>query len=144
MAALTTDNPRIIEANHDEFPTELPVVASGVIFDGSFAGHSGSTGNVRALVAGDNFAGISVEKTDNSTGAAGAKRAVLKRNGVLCEVAVTGAAGIGDVLASVYASSDNDLTLTSAGNSLIGKIDRYNAATGRFNVLFQALGVRSL
>ncbi len=144
MAALTTDSPRVIEANHDEFPTELPVVAAGVIFEGSFVGFSGSTGNVRALVAADNFAGISVEKTDNSTGAAGAKRSVLKRKGVLCEVAITGATGIGDVGSSVYASSDNDLTLTSTSNTLIGKVDRYNPVTGKFNVLFEALGVRSL
>lgn len=142
MSALTADSPRVFEHGHDSFKNEFNVVASGKIYDGSAVGLT-TGGNARALVAGDPFAGFASEGVDNSTGAAGAKRVKVGRKGVV-KLAVTGVTGVlSDIGATVYASSDNDFTLTSTSNTAIGKVARIESGTTCL-VTYESADLRSI
>lgn len=140
MAALTKATQRRFETGHDEYLNELPVLAAAKLYEGSLAGLSGV--GVRALVAGDPFVGFCWEDADNSAGATGDIRAKLKGKAVLT-VNVTGVTAGSDVGATVYASSDNDFTLTSTSNSAVGKILRVVSGT-TCQVLCEATYARSI
>lgn len=140
MAALIADSPRVREHRLDEKPNELLVAAASKIYEGSFVGRS--SGYARALVANDSFGGLCTEFVDNSAGAAGDKRVKVVTDTII-EANVTGVAAVTDEEATVYASSDNDLTLTSSGNTPVGKIFRWISGT-RCMVHLQAARVRSI
>lgn len=124
-----------------EHQNDLPVIASDIIYEGAAVGENGS-GYFRPLVAGDNFAGFAIAKADNSSGAAGAKKVWLKTKGRI-QLSVTGVTAVTDEGSMVYASDDNTFTLTSSGNSAIGKIVRYISGTTVI-VVFEAVSERSI
>jgi hypothetical protein len=140
MAALAADVKRAYEVNEDELNIDVPCVASDIVYEGAMLGNS--SGNARPLVASDSFVGIALRRCDNSAGAAGDLNVRAKTRGSL-QVAVTGVTGVGDVNSTVYCSSDNDFTLTSTGNTSIGKVRRYVSGTTVI-VRFEANSVRSL
>lgn len=94
------------------------VAASAHVFKGAFVGLT--AGFARGLVAADPFVGIAYEEMDNTGGAAGAKTVRVYTRGDF-RLTLAGAA-ITNLNASVYASSDDTLTLTASGNSLVGRI----------------------
>ena len=138
MATLAQDKPRAFGVG--DF-NELPVIASDIIFEGAAVGDNGS-GLARPLVAADPFLGFAKERCDNSGGAASARNVKLFERGKI-ELDVTGVASAADVGEAVYASDDDTFTLTSAGNSAIGKVARWVSGT-RCVVYFEGVQVRSL
>jgi hypothetical protein len=97
----------------------LPVKASAHLYKGAFVGLEAATGLARPLVGGDPFAGVAYEEADNTGGADGA---ICVRVFTLGDFdhplsGVTRASNG----ALLYASADNALSLTSSGNSLVGR-----------------------
>ena len=95
----------------------LPVKAGAKVYKGALVGLSG--GYARGLVAGDGFAGIAYEAADNTGGTDGAISVRVFTMGDF-EHALASAARSNNG-AAVYASDDATLTLTSTGNSLVGR-----------------------
>lgn len=137
MTTLASDNPRIYEIG--EF-NELPVVASDIIYEGAAIGDS--SGNARPLVATDVFQGFAARKADNSSGSAGDVRVKVRQKGFI-QLSVTGVTGVADEGSTVYASDDDTFTLTSTGNSSIGKVARFISGTTVL-VYFEAAALRSI
>ena len=138
MATLAQDKPRAYGVGE---LNELPVIASDIIFEGAAVGDNGS-GLARPLVAADPFLGFAKERCDNSAGAASARNVKVFERGKI-ELDVTGVASADDVGQTVYASDDNTFTLTSTGNSAIGKVARWVSGT-RCVVYFEGVQLRSL
>ena len=126
MAASTADKPLTWEIHGDEYDNDLPVAANARIFSGALVGKS--AGYYRQLVAGDVFAGAALMGANNIGGAASAVNVHVRAAGTLV-MAVAGVTGPTDEGAIVYAIDDNSFTLTSAGNSAIGKIIRHVSGT---------------
>lgn len=142
MATLSADSPRVFETGHDNMPNALPVVATDIIYDGAAVGMSGSTGNARPLVGGDDFAGFAVAQADNSVGSAGDVNVDVYQRGV-AKLSVTGVDGINDVGTEVYASDDDTFTTTASGGSAVGKITRWISGATCL-VYFEAAAIRSI
>lgn len=140
MAALTQDVNRTFVPVADPGYDDVPAAASARPYAGSAVGMSSGYG--RPLVAGDVFAGFSIAEVDNSSGSAGAKNIRVRTKGKLV-ANVTGVTGVTDKDATVYMSSDNDFTLSSTGNSAIGKISRYESGT-KCEIAYEAAPNRSL
>lgn len=122
---------------------DLPVIAGDIIYEGAAVGENGS-GYFRPLVAGDNFAGMAVRKADNSAvGAANGDVNVHVLQKGKMERDVVGVTAVTDEGSTVYASDDDVLTLSSTGNSAIGKIVRWISST-KCIVAFEAVSVRSI
>lgn len=120
---------------------DLPVVATDIIYEGAAVGENGS-GYFRPLVAADPFAGFAQSQADNSAGAAGAINVRVKPYGRIV-LSVTGVTAVTDEGSTVYASDDDTFTLTSSGNTAIGKIVRYISGTS-VEVCFESASYRSL
>ena len=137
MTTLALNKPRAYE---EGIYNDLPVKGSTKIFEGAVLGKA--SGFARPLVAADVFLGFSQEFVDNSAGADGVKVVRTRQRGkiVLDVVGVTGVTNEG---ATVYASDDDTFTLTSAGNTAIGKISRWMSGT-RCVVEFEAASAQSL
>ena len=142
--ALSADLKRVFEFNENMLADDIPMVAgAATIYEGSAVGESASTGNARALVAGDTFLGFSIAQRVQAAGAAiGAENARVYRKGTV-KLAVTGVTGDDDLNAAVYASDDGTFTLSSTGNSSIGKVGRWISGTTCM-VRFEAESVRSI
>jgi len=97
----------------------LPVAAAKRIFKGALVGLA-STGHAQPLIAGNAFAGIAYEEADNSSGAAGAMSVRLHTQGDFAH-ALAGAT-VAHVGRPVFASADDTLTFTGAGNSCVGRV----------------------
>lgn len=137
MTTLAADKPRTYPVG--EY-ADLPVVASDIVYEGAAVGDS--SGTARPLVALDAFVGFAHRTVDNSTGAAGAVRVRVKQRGKIV-LSVTGVTGTDDIGATVYASDDDTFTLTSTGNTAIGKVDSHISGTSCV-VYFEATSLRSL
>lgn len=125
MTTLAADKnpPRYYE--EDAFQ-EMGVVASDIIYEGSAVGENGA-GYARPLTSGDRFIGFCVDKVDNSSGSAGAKKVRLARKGKI-QLTVTGASAVTDEGSAVYATDDDTFTLT-AGGTRIGHVVRWVTST---------------
>ncbi len=119
MTTLSKNTPRSYELGDEN---DVPAVASDIIYEGAAVGDNGS-GYGRPLTAGDPFRGFSIEKVDNSAGAAGAKNIRVKERGAV-QLAVASLA-ITDVGKDVYASDDNTFVLTEGSNTRIGYVKRF-------------------
>jgi hypothetical protein len=101
----------------DQELRSFQVAAGAHIHKGAFVGLT-TGGFARPLAAGDAFVGIAYEEIDNTSGADGD---VSVRTYTLGDfghpLAGAAASNIGD---AVYASADDTLTFTSAGNSYVG------------------------
>lgn len=104
---------------------ELPLKAGAKVYEGSFVGKDTATGYSRALVAGDVFQGIAESPVDNTSGSNGDLRTRTRARDVVL-LAISGLA-ITDVDKAVFASDDDTATLTSSGNSYIGKVIRFES-----------------
>jgi len=141
MTTLAKDKTRTYEIHGDEFDTDLPVIASDIIYEGAAVGENGS-GYFRPLIAADAFAGFALTRADNASGAAGAVNVHVRATGVII-LAVTGVTAETDEGSTVYAADDNDFTLTSTSNTAIGKVIRYIGST-TVAVRFESASLRSL
>ncbi len=95
------------------------VAASKRIYKGGFVGLT-SAGYAQPLVAGDAFVGIAYEEADNTGGANGAISVRVYTLGDFGHT-LTGAT-VAHIGRPVFASADDTLTFTSAGNSYVGLV----------------------
>ncbi len=138
MTTLAADKARNFELGDIQ---ELPMIAADIIYEGAAVGDNAS-GLARPLVAADPFLGFAKRTVDNSAGAASAKNVRVRTRGQV-QLSVVGASSAADVSETVYASDDDTFTLTSSGNSAIGKVARWVSGTTCI-VAFEALPFRSL
>lgn len=114
--------------------SDLPVVASDIIYEGAAVGDNG-TNLHRPLGVGDRFVGFAEAMVDNSTGAAGAKNVRVRTRGRV-QLPIS-SIDVGDVGKAVYATDDDVFTLTQSTNTHIGRVVRF-IATGTVMVAFDA------
>jgi len=115
----------------------IPIIANDIVYEGAMVGDN-AAGYGRPLVAGDKFQGHSIDRVDNTGGAAGDKDIKHYTGKYRMVVSLVGL--ITDVGQPVYASDDAVVTFDPAGNSYVGKISRYESAT-KMEVEFDPLGV---
>lgn len=129
MTALATNANRPEKV--DEKLSQQPVDANVHVFQGSLLSFNAANGNVRPLVKPEVFAGVAYEEKDNTGGAAGAIKVRTVTRGIF-EMDLAGAvqSAVGE---AIYATSDNDLSLTPTANSFIGFQDEF-VSTGKINV----------
>lgn len=142
MTTLAADSKRQYEVNEDPVLNDVPIIADDTVYEGAAVGESSSAGTGRPLEAGDTFLGFSIAKCDNEGGSAGDKNIRVRQKGGVV-LSVTGVVGIADHGATVYASDDDTFTLSSTGNTAIGKITRFVSGT-KVVVRFEAAQVRSI
>lgn len=140
MTTLAADKFRTFGCGH-EVDNDLPVIASDIIYGGAAVGENGA-GYFRPLVAADPFEGFALMRADNAAGAAGAVNVRVRQAGRVV-LNVTGVTAVTDEGSTVYASDDDTFTLTSAGNSAVGKITRFISGT-QVEVYFEAVSIRSI
>lgn len=107
----------------------FPVVASDIIYKGAIC-KINAAGYLAPMAAeaGAAFAGMALEKVDNSSGSAGDVKARVEREGVFSMVS----AGLSqsDVGSIVYASDDQTVSTTQGTNELaVGRIVEVVSAT---------------
>ena len=109
------------EVDHyiDQELRTFQVAAAKHIYKGGLVGLS-SAGYAHPLVAGDPFVGIAYEEMDNTAGANGAVSVRVYTLGDF-GLTLTGATAA-HIGRPVFASADDTLTFTSAGNSYVGLI----------------------
>ncbi len=112
--ALTAN--REVDRYVDQELRTLPVKSGAHVYKGSFVGLSG--GYARPLVAGDAFAGLAYEEMDNSGGSDGEKMVRVFTQGDFEHV--LSSADRANNKSAVFASDDETLTTTAAGNSFVG------------------------
>lgn len=115
--ALTAN--RDVDHYIDQEMRSFQVAASEHIYKGAFVGLS-SSGHGRALAAGDAFVGVAFEEIDNSGGSAGDLSARVYTLGDFGH-ALSGAT-VADIGRGVFASADDTLTFSGAGNSYVGVV----------------------
>lgn len=120
---------------------DYPVKDGTTIYKGAAVGINAADGMARQLAAGDKFVGFAEEKVDNSAGADGDKRVVVKLRGVV-QLSITSAAAT-DIGKAVYASDSETFTLTQSTNTYIGVVHRW-VSTGVVMVKFDAEGLGEL
>lgn len=115
------------EVDHyvDQELRTLGVGAAKSIFKGALLGLS-SAGYAQPLVAGDPFVGVAYEQSDNTGGTNGAVAVRLYTMGDF-GFALAGAT-VAHIGRPVFASADDTLTFTGAGNSYVGTVQEVPAA----------------
>ncbi len=101
----------------DQELRSFQVAAGAHVYKGAFVGLT-SGGYARPLNAADPFVGIAYEEMDNTGGADGDVSVRVYTLGDFGHP-LSGAT-VADIGSAVYASADDTLTLTSAGNSYVG------------------------
>src|SRR5947208_3611703 len=96
---------------------DLPMDDNVVIYKGSFVGRNRSSGYARALVAGDDFLGLSYSKADNTASGHTAGGVDVRLHQAIDVVHTLTSVATGDIGKAVYASDDATLTLTAARRS---------------------------
>lgn len=140
MTTLASDKNRTWSIHGNEFDTDLPCVASDIVYLGAAVGEA--SGYFRPLVAADAFSGFALLNCDNSTGAAGAKNIHVRAKGTAI-LNVVGVTAVTDEGSTVYAADDDTFTLTVGTNSPIGKIIRHISGT-QVAVAFESVSLRSI
>ena len=133
MAALTEDAQRLFQPGIDEAIGVFPVAAGAVIYQHAAVAVIKSSGYLRPATGDtttEDFAGFAERKADNTGGAAGAITCRVKTKGMVTLDALAGSPSIathGDV---VYASTDNDFSLSDSGNDLpAGRQHQFDSAS---------------
>lgn len=145
MAALTANTDRRCSIEPNGIRRNLPLLAAAQPFLGSLLGFDPSTGYVDKLTAGRRFAGIAMQQINvRDTPTLSGAQSVRALCGYFTFVAVIAGITQADIVArrAVYASSDNDLSLTAeSGNSFVGFVaDRFSQVGGLTNgVVIQAI-----
>lgn len=135
MTNLTAALPRTYELGE---LTDLPVKASGAIYEGSAIGLT--SGYARQLTAGDRFVGFAMNDVASVGSDGGATVRVRQLGEVLLTITSVAVTDIGK---PVYASTGNAFTLTQSTNSHIGRVvrvDSTNTAVVAFDATRAGLG----
>lgn len=135
MSALAKHESRDFIADTQARFNRLPAKASAVLWIGGAL--MLTAGYVEPLAGAlKDFAGFAKEGADMTGKSSGDDTVLVRAEGRIM-LDVTGVTGVGDVGSWVYATTDNDFTLTSTSATRIGKIIRWDSGT-LVEVLFRA------
>ncbi len=129
MATLSADSERRYRGRPEQI--ELPAIVD-IIYEGAAVGESGSTGNMRPLVAGDGFRGFALTQIDNTGD--GLSVSLATKGVILLTITSVVKGNVGE---AVYASDDDTFTLTASTNTHIGRVMK-NAGTNLAWVSFDS------
>jgi len=115
--------------------SDIPVIASDIIYEGAAVGIVEATGHARPLTSADKFGGFANSKADNSTGAAAAINVNVVKKGEV-QLTVSGVT-ITDLHQPVYATDDDTFQMSPVGGVFIGFVKRF-VTTGIAIVDFDA------
>jgi len=101
---------------------EIPVDDNVNIYKGALVGLNSATGYARPLVAADAFLGVAYAQADNTISGHTAGGISVKLHQNVDVVHSLSGVAVTDTGAQAYASDDTTLTLTSSGNSRVGRI----------------------
>lgn len=118
--ALTAD--RSLDFYASQELIDLPVDDNVKVYKGALVGRNRATGYARPLVAGDDFLGVAYRQCDNTGAGHSAGGASVRLHQAIDVVHALAGVTNADVGKDVYASDDDALTLTPAGNSRVGRI----------------------
>jgi hypothetical protein len=107
---------------------DLPVDDNVKIYKGALVGRNRATGYARALTAGDEFLGVAYRQADNTAAGHAAGGITVRLHQAVDIVHALSGVVNGDIGKDVYASADDTLTLSPAGNSRVGRIVAVEAA----------------
>lgn len=143
MTALSAEYPRLFEGGIPDKCASFPVLTATTIYEGSAVCGEAAVGYARPVIqslTSPQFYGFAEETVVNS-GASGAKKVKVRREGVIALTAIAGLTGITNINASVYLADDGTgFTTTPTNNVLIGKVG--NFVDGKFLVDFNAISLR--
>lgn len=123
---------------------DLPVDDNVVVYKGALVGRNRATGYARPLTAGDEFLGIAYHKADNTVAGHTAGGINVRLHQAIDIVHTLTGVVTADIGKDVYASADDTLTLTPAGNSHVGRIvavDSTNLARVRCKPVMSLTGL---
>lgn len=123
MTTLAANKPRAFELGDN---SNIPVIASDIIYEGSAVGRVIATGHARPLAATDYFAGFALEQADNSSGSAADITVKVRKVGQI-SLAVAGAV-ITDVGQPVYATDDDVFVFLPTAAVFVGIVKRFVSA----------------
>jgi 3D (Asp-Asp-Asp) domain-containing protein len=101
---------------------DVPVDDNVNIYKGAFVGANSSTGYARPLTADDDFLGVAYKQADNTVSGHTAGGITVRLHQSVDIVHTLSGVAATDIGSVVYASDDGTLTLTSTGNSRVGRI----------------------
>lgn len=101
---------------------DIPVDDDVNIYKGAFVGANSLTGYARPLTAGDEFLGVAYKQADNTVSGHSAAGIDVRLHQSIDIVHTLSGAAVTDIGSVVYASDDETLTLTSSGNTRVGRI----------------------
>jgi 3D (Asp-Asp-Asp) domain-containing protein len=101
---------------------EVPVDDNVNVYKGAFVGINSATGYARPLNAGDDFLGVAYKQADNTASGHTAGGINVRLHQAIDIVHTLSGVANTDIGSVVYASDDGTLTLTSSGNSRMGRI----------------------
>lgn len=142
MATLAADKKREYEVG-SLYYSDVPVVASDIIYEGAAVTVAAGAANAAPLSTGDVFVGFAMRRADNASGSAGDINCRIAREGVIRDLAVTGATAASAPGTAVYATDDDTFTTTASGGLQIGKIVKGTGAA-LADVRFEGAGHRSV
>jgi len=126
MAALTKD--KQLAMTQGEI-LELAVGAAKKIFSGACVGLDPTTRLAQPFADGDVFAGFAERPAHNSLGAASAIKARVRGRGIVT-LTVAGTDSANDIGKVVYATTDNDFSITDSGtDTAIGVVAGWESGT---------------
>lgn len=155
MSANTTDRDTKVKDGGTPEYSSHPMIAAEIIYKGTpvflkAAGDAYSNdGTTNDIAAGDVFAGISVEKVDNSAGAAQAETVRVQINGrhLLTFSDTLTKANEGDAVYVNPTTDDNVVSITSASSTVIqsqiGVIDQFVDATHAYVIIDRYVGLKA-
>jgi len=101
---------------------DVPVDDNVNIYKGAFVGINAATGYARPLNAADDFLGVAYKQADNTVAGHTAGGINVRLHQAIDVVHTLSGVANTDIGSVVYASDDGTLTLTSTGNSRVGRI----------------------
>ncbi|MCB0384075.1 MAG: hypothetical protein KDD43_01685 [Bdellovibrionales bacterium] len=127
MSALSANT---LRSTYGKGPTRFTVKSGSTIYVGSLVGIEAATGHIKPFVtgAGIQFVGMALEKVVGD----GSLDCLVDTEGFnLSKVSVTGVSAITDIGSPVYASNDNDLTLTrpDANTDAVGYVSDWDTGS---------------
>ncbi len=130
MAALTTD---VVRSSHNRGIFSGVGQATSVFFAGGFVGLDNADGLVKewADTATFRWLGVVTKKADTNVTSPITPEVNVNTSGIILErITVAGVGAQSEVGELVFASNDNDLTLTPTANTkAIGRVQRFHSGT---------------
>jgi len=145
MAVLTADKKRLYDDSVDPVYEDFLVLASTKIYEGAAVSMpQNAKGSIGPLVReAQVFVGFAARRADNSGGAQGDIRCLVRQRGIIRELSVANSSQATPGGVAVYATDDNTFTTIASGGTQIGKVVK-GTGTNLADVYFEGVGIRSV